>query len=568
MFNGMGVSSGIGIGTALIVKEEEISFEEKVVNNIEGELLRYKNAVEKFVDKTEKKAKKIKKSIGEKESEILLGHILMLNDPFMNGEIENLIKNNNCAEKAVTTVCDMFIMAFSSAEDDLTKQRATDVKDIRDDILRILLGIVEVDISNVPENSVLIIHELTPSMTASIDKNNIVAIVTETGSTTSHSAILARALEIPAVLSVANITNTVKQNEPIIVNGNSGEVILKPTIKEINKYKIQRNDFIKEQKSLQEYVGKPTQTLDGHSIELAANIGNVNDIQKAIENNAQSIGLFRTEFLFMDRATIPNEDEQFNAYKQVALALNGAAVIIRTLDIGGDKEVSYLGLEKEENPFLGYRAIRFCLHEKELFAVQLRAILRASAFGKIKIMIPLVTCVEELRLVKALIEDIKVDLRNEKIDFDNNIQVGVMMETAASVLIADILAEEADFFSIGTNDLTQYVMSVDRGNKKVSYLYSHYNPSVIRAVKQIITSAKQANIFVGMCGESAADPLYIPLLLGFGLDEFSVSSSSLLMTKKIISKWNIEDAKKTADEVLTLKTEDEIKKFLTKKQKK
>jgi phosphotransferase system enzyme I (PtsI) len=562
MLNGIGASEGIGIGRVMIIKEQTLEYTPKEVTDIEAELERFRGSVDKFCDNTMAQADAIRQSTGEKEAEILLGHIAIIRDPFMGGEIENLIKANQCAESAVEQICKMFIDMFSATGDDLTMQRAADVKDIRDGLLSILLGVEEVKISDAPAGTVLVCRELTPSMTAGIKKENIVGIITETGSKTSHSAILARALEIPAVLSVPNAVAQLSSGEQVIVDGDNGEVITAPDQAQIDEYTAKREAFLRERRELENYRGKATANADGTEYELFCNIGTPKDAVKAVDADGEGVGLFRTEFLFMDRSSLPTEDEQFDAYKQASLILKGKPLIIRTLDIGGDKEIPYLGLEKEENPFMGFRAIRYCLKNRDMFKSQIKAILRASAFGDIRIMFPLITAVEELREGKALVEEAKTDLKASGIDFDENIQVGVMTETAASGVIADLLADEADFFSIGTNDLTGYTMAADRGNSDVEYLYSPFQPSVLRMIRRIITCARNKGIPVGMCGEAAANPAMIPLLISFGLTEFSVSAPSVLKVRKNIAKWTKAEADAVAEKVMSFTTEKEITDYL------
>ena len=562
MLNGIGASEGIGIGRVMIIKEQTLEYTPKEVTDIEAELERFRGSVDKFCDNTMAQADAIRQSTGEKEAEILLGHIAIIRDPFMGGEIENLIKANQCAESAVEQICKMFIDMFSATGDDLTMQRAADVKDIRDGLLSILLGVEEVKISDAPAGTVLVCRELTPSMTAGIKKENIVGIITETGSKTSHSAILARALEIPAVLSVPNAVAQLSSGEQVIVDGDNGEVITAPDQAQIDEYTAKREAFLRERRELENYRGKATANADGTEYELFCNIGTPKDAVKAVDADGEGVGLFRTEFLFMDRSSLPTEDEQFDAYKQASLILKGKPLIIRTLDIGGDKEIPYLGLEKEENPFMGFRAIRYCLKNRDMFKSQIKAILRASAFGDIRIMFPLITAVEELREGKALVEEAKADLKASGIDFDENIQVGVMTETAASGVIADLLADEADFFSIGTNDLTGYTMAADRGNSDVEYLYSPFQPSVLRMIRRIITCARNKGIPVGMCGEAAANTAMIPLLISFGLTEFSVSAPSVLKVRKNIAKWTKAEADAVTEKVMSFTTEKEITDYL------
>ncbi len=530
MLNGIGASEGIGIGRVMIIKEQTLEYTPKEVTDIEAELERFRGSVDKFCDNTMAQADAIRQSTGEKEAEILLGHIAIIRDPFMGGEIENLIKANQCAESAVEQICKMFIDMFSATGDDLTMQRAADVKDIRDGLLSILLGVEEVKISDAPAGTVLVCRELTPSMTAGIKKENIVGIITETGSKTSHSAILARALEIPAVLSVPNAVAQLSSGEQVIVDGDNGEVITAPDQAQIDEYSAKREAFLRERRELENYRGKATANADGTEYELFCNIGTPKDAVKAVDADGEGVGLL--------------------------------PLIIRTLDIGGDKEIPYLGLEKEENPFMGFRAIRYCLKNRDMFKSQIKAILRASAFGDIRIMFPLITAVEELREGKALVEEAKADLKASGIEFDENIQVGVMTETAASGVIADLLADEADFFSIGTNDLTGYTMAADRGNSDVEYLYSPFQPSVLRMIRRIITCARNKGIPVGMCGEAAANPAMIPLLISFGLTEFSVSAPSVLKVRKNIAKWTKAEADAVAEKVMSFTTEKEITDYL------
>lgn len=561
MLKGVNASEGIGIGKIMLIEEVSLDYEKKQITDTQTEIDRYRKVFDAYCEKTEKQAENIKNTIGEKEADIILGHLLMLKDPAMSISIEGNISSGCCAEDAVAQVCDMFIGVFSMADDELTKQRASDVEDIKNGLITMLLGKEEVDIASAPSGTVLVAKDLTPSMTSCIVKENIVGIVTEVGGKTSHSAILARAMEIPAVLSVPNVMETFENGQEIIVDGSHGEVIENPSDGEIAIYREKTIEYKKEKEELKKFIGKETVTADGVKVELCCNIGKPDDADAVLSKDGEGVGLFRTEFLYMDSSSIPTEDEQFEAYKKTVLKLGDKPLIIRTLDVGGDKDIPYLGLSKEDNPFMGFRAVRYCLHREDVYKPQLRALLRASAFGNIKIMIPLVTCVDEVREVKAMIENIKAELDSDNIAYNKDIQVGVMVETPAASLIADLLAEEADFFSIGTNDLTGYTMAVDRGNADVAYLYSAFQPAVLRSIKKIIEDGK--DIMVGMCGEAAADPLLIPLLLAFGLDEFSVSATSVLKTRKIISQWTIDEAKEVAEKALTLKTESEVVEYLT-----
>ena len=563
MLKGINASEGIGIGKVMLIEEVNLNYEKKKVTDTQSEIERYRKALDAFCKKTEKQAENIKKSVGEKDAEILLGHLLMIKDPEMSSSIEGNITSGSCAEEAVEQVCDMFIGIFSMAEDELTKQRASDIEDIKSGLIATLLGKEEVDIASAPAGTVLVAKDLTPSMTSCIVKENIVGIVTEIGGKTSHSAILARAMEIPAVLSVDNAFELLKNGDEIIVDGSHGEVIENPSVGEISAYRDKTILFKKEKEELKKFLGKDTVTSDGVKVELCCNIGKPDDADAVISKTGEGVGLFRTEFLYMDSTSQPSEEQQFESYKKTALKLGDKPLIIRTLDVGGDKDIPYLGLNKEDNPFMGFRAVRYCLSRPDIYKPQLKALLRASAFGNIKIMVPLVTCLEEFTQVKALVNELMTELDSEGIPYNKDIEIGVMIETPAGAMVADLLAEEADFFSIGTNDLTGYTMAVDRGNPDVAYLYSPFQPAVLRMIKRTIEEGNKKGIPVGMCGEAAADPLLIPLLISFGLDEFSVSATSVLKTRKIISLWSKKEADEVAKKAMALKTEKEVTEYLT-----
>lgn len=559
MYKGIAGSEGIGIGNVVIIEEQEINIIDKSAENTDVELKRLQDAIETFVSDTTEMADRMDETVGKKDADILRGHIMMLQDPMIEEQISALIISSKItAEMAVEQVLEQTAEMFSQIPDELLQQRATDFRDIKTRMLKLLLGIKDVDISVVPKGTVLVARDLTPSMTAGIKPENISGILTEVGGRTSHSAILARAMEIPAVLSIENICSLVNDGDKVVLDGGSGEAIVNPDDETVAKYEAMYDEYQEEKKLLKAYAGQETRTKDGIKAELVCNIGKPDDIKKVIECDGEGVGLFRTEFLFMDRDNVPTEDEQFEAYKCVAEAMKGKPVIIRTLDIGGDKEIPYLGLEAEDNPFLGFRAIRFCLKRQDIYRPQLKALMRASKYGNIKIMVPLVTGVDELRAVKELIKDIKTELDSEGIPYNKNIDVGVMMETPAACMVADLLAKEASFFSIGTNDLTGYTMAADRGNAKVEYLYKTYNPAVLRAIKRIIECGKKEGIMVGMCGEAAADPKLIPLLIAFGLDEFSVSATSVLKTRKVIASWDTENASALAEKVMAATTVDEV----------
>ncbi|MEE1002454.1 MAG: phosphoenolpyruvate--protein phosphotransferase [Acutalibacteraceae bacterium] len=560
MLKGIGASSGIGIGKALKFIEKSVDFEPHTVADTNAEKTRFENAVSVFKTNTEALAEKMDKTGAD--GEILRGHIAMISDPYMISQINEQIENGNCAESALSAVCDMFITVFSSADDELTKQRAADVEDIKKRILKILLGIEDINLKTLPENTILIVDELTPSMTAEMDKENIKGIITEKGGKTSHSAIISRSLKIPSVLSVKDALTLIEDGKDIIIDGENGEVYTDFDEHLKQKFIEIQQTYIQKAKTEELFRGKPTVTADGEEKELFANIGSHKDLEAVISGDAEGIGLFRTEFLFMDRTSAPSEEEQFDAYKAVAVGMKGKEVIIRTLDVGGDKEIPYLGLKREENPFLGFRAVRYCLKNSESYRLQLRAILRASAFGNLSIMIPLVTCVDELLQVKEMVSEIMHELDERNIAYKKDIKIGVMIETPAACMIADLLAQHADFFSIGTNDLTGYIMAADRGNSDVEYLYSVFNPAVLRAIKHIISCAKEKGIKCGMCGEAAADEKLIPLLVSFGLNEFSVNPTSVLSVRRKISQMEKQTCDKIAKEVFMKQTANEIESFL------
>ena len=534
------------------------------IEDAEAEKERFKSAVEQSIADVSALADDMASRIGEKEAEILNGHLMLLQDPMLTGEIENQIDNDKvCSEFAVETVCNMYADMFASMDDELMQQRAADMRDIKTRMQKILLGVQSVDVSLLPAGTILMAEDLTPSFTAGINPDNVAGIVTELGGRTSHSAILSRALEIPAVVAASGILSEVKDGDELILDGESGEIFVNPGSDLIAEYEKRRDAYLQEKEELKQYIGTSSTTVDGVTVEIAANIGKPEDVDRVLAYDGEGIGLFRTEFLFMDRNEMPTEDEQFEAYKKVAVAMKGKPVIIRTLDIGGDKEIPYMGLKKDENPFLGYRAIRFCLDRKDdIYRPQLKALLRASAFGNIKIMVPMVTCIEEYREAKELVADIGKELDEAGIAYNKGIQVGIMVETAAASLMADVFAKEVDFFSIGTNDLTQYTMSVDRGNDKVSYLYSTFNPAVLRSIRHIIECGRREGIMVGMCGEAASDPLMIPLLLAFGLNEFSMSASAILKARKYITGYSVEELKAVAEQAMGFVTAAETQQFM------
>ena len=563
---GVGAAEGIGIGVAKVVREQNVEVVKKTVSDSETEVNNFMRVLDITKAETEEMSKALEKNASAKEAEILFGHIMLMSDPMLVDEIVNRIKGESvCAEYVIEEVCNQYAAVFASMDDELMQQRATDMIDIKTRLIKKILGIENTDLSKLPYGSILVAKDLTPSMTAGLNPDNVLGIVTQFGGKTSHSAILARALEIPAVVGLSNLPEDISDDTDILLDGESGEVIILPTDAEKTEYEDKKKKYDANKELLKKYRELPSISKDGKKVEIAGNIGSPEDAKKVIENGGEGIGLFRTEFLFMDRDCMPTEEEQFESYKEVAVAMEGKPVIIRTLDIGGDKEIPYMGIVQDENPFLGYRAIRLCLDRKDdIYIPQLRALLRASAFGNIKIMLPLITSMDEIREAKALINDIKKELDENNIAYNKNIEVGIMVETAAASLLADIFAKEVDFFSIGTNDLIQYTMSVDRGNVKIAGLYSPFSPAVLRSINRIITEGKKAGIMVGMCGEAAADPLLIPVLLAWGMDEFSMSASSILKSRQIISGCDSKDLKANVDKVLEMPTESEIKEYLKK----
>lgn len=565
ILRGIAASDGIGLGRAVCVREENLDYSGVAYSGKESEKARLQAAIEQFEQRTAAMAEHIRQQVGDKESEILTGQIAMLADPFMRSQMQDAIDAGSCAEAAVDNVCTMYADMFAAVEDEMMRQRATDVKDIRSRLLGILLGVSSVDLSDLPVGTVLVTRELTPSMTVGLQKENVAAIITATGGKTSHSAILARALQVPAVLSVAKALEVVKDGDGLIVDGGEGIAILSPDERTRSEYLARQEAYRAQIASLSVYRDRPTVDADGKVYHLYANIGSAAEAETAAQSGAEGIGLFRTEFLFMDRTSLPDEMVQYEAYRAVSQTMAGKEVIIRTLDVGGDKAIDYLGMEKEENPFLGHRAIRYCLDRPDLYKVQLRALLRAGAEEhNIKIMLPLVTCVDEIRAARELLEQCKQELAEAGVPYDKDIALGVMIETPAAALIADLLARESDFFSIGTNDLTQYTMAVDRGNAQVAQLYTPFQPAVLRSIRNVITAAKEAGIPVGMCGEAAADPGLIPLLMAWGLDEFSVSTSAVLSTRANIHRWRDDQVKLIAQEALGLSTASGVEGYLKK----
>lgn len=557
MFKGIGVSAGVGIGRAYFVGQPDSDYSGVLFGGAEAEKARLAAAAVRFEEQTRELAAELRERTGKAQGEILLGQIAMLEDPCLTGEIHGLIDGGLCAEEALDRVCKGYMEVFSAMDDELMAQRAADVADVKERMLRILLGREEADLSELPADAVLVARELTPSMTVGLGR--IAGIVTECGGNTSHAAILARAMEIPAVVGVPNVTALVQSGERLIVDGGAGVVFPNPDRERLESYRRKQSKCRQENASLKRYAGMPTCTADGHRVALYGNIASAEQADQVVRETGEGVGLFRTEFLFMELEILPTEEEQFEAYRLAAERLENRPLIIRALDVGGDKEIPCLALEKEENPFLGLRGIRWCLKHEEVFLPQLRAILRASAYGQIKLMLPMVTTVEEVRRARELLCRAGRELEEQGVPYDRELEMGVMVETPAAAMIADLLAKEVDFFSIGTNDLTQYVMAADRGNGKVAELGDPLQPAVLRTIRGSICAAHEAGIPVGMCGEAAADPDMIPLLLAFGLDGFSVSPNSILRTRKTIAGWSVEKAGELTERVMACATVQEVR---------
>ena len=518
MLRGIGTSKGIGIGKALIIHKCKNAVSRVKIKDTEAEVDKFNEAVEKFIQETNELVDKLSQKLNgdDKNALVLKNQEYLIRDPeFTSGVISAITNDKLNAEAAVEDTCEMLKNIFLSFNNDTMTQRVADIEDMKQRLIAIMQGQKHIDLTKLSDNTVIIADEIHPSMTANMDTEHIAGIISEKGGDTSHASILARALEIPAVLSVKDICSKIAEGEEVIVDGAYGEVFVNPTPITLKIYNKKKKAYDERVKELKKYIDKQTVTRDGRKVMLAANIGNADEAAKAVKAGAEGVGLFRTEFLFMNKQALPTEEEQYNEYKKAAVVLDGRQLTIRTLDIGGDKDIPYMGLTKELNPFLGYRAIRFCLDRVDIFTTQLRAVLRASAYGNIRIMIPMITSVTEVQAVKKIINGICRDLDKKDIKYDKDIKIGVMIETPAAAIMADVLAHEVDFFSIGTNDLTQYTLAVDRGNENVAYLYSALNPAVIRSIKHIIECAHNAGIEAGMCGEAAADERMIPLLLNF-----------------------------------------------------
>ena len=556
--SGIPASHGIGIGTAVLLRPQSLTYEPHPVEDKAAEKQRLQAAIQRFIQDTQAVADTFGKRLDARDAEILTGHIDMIQDPFLQEEMWNRIDEGMCAEAAAEAVLEMFKALFQSSEVELIQQRATDVEDIKQKLLEILLGVEQLDLKHLPQNSVLVVDDLTPSMTAEMDHDSVVGIVTQRGGITSHSAILSRALGIPAVLSVPDVLEAVQEGATVIVDGTKGAVLVEPDEAALEQYQDYQASAAAKKQQLEQFRGRSTQTRDGKPMQVLANIGTPPEAVQVTQQDGEGVGLFRTEFLYMNRTEAPDEATQYQAYRQVCEELSGKPVIIRTLDVGGDKDIPYLHLEPEDNPFLGCRAVRYCLRNPDTFRTQLTALMKAGAErdGQLWVMLPMVATVTEFKEVRALAEDIaqQTGLPLPKL--------GTMIETPAAMLMADVLAKYCDFFSIGTNDLIQYLMAADRGNPNVAYLYQACDPAVLRALRSVIQAGVQAGIPVGLCGEMASDALLIPVLLGFGLERFSVNPSAILNTRREISRWSIQEAQEIAEHALTLETAAEVAEYL------
>lgn len=563
MIKGQGVSAGIGIGKALVYSKKEIVIPENKAIDPAAEIAALDRALAEVVEATERILENARKEENTTRAEIIEAYSMILQDPEILAEPRRLISDeSHNAAAAVEQGVSMVVQMFESMEDEYMRERAFDIRDIKDRILMAILGIETKDISALPAGTILVAKDLTTSDTASMDMKNVAGIMTQIGGRNSHTSIMARNFSIPAVVGIGDSITAVGEGDFIVFNGVTGEIVVNPDKITIQEFQDKKAQFQQERAQLDIFKGKESISADGRRVEICSNIGTDQETAFALECTADGIGLFRSEFLFLDRPAVPTEDEQFDAYKNVLKAMGSKPVIVRTLDIGGDKEMPAMNLEKEENPFLGYRAIRICLDRPELFRTQLRALLRASVFGNLQIMFPMISSVAELRAARESFETAKAELQSENIPYASDVKIGIMIEIPAAAVMADLLALECDFFSIGTNDLIQYTVAVDRGNEKVANLYSQYNPAVLRLVQMTIRAAHDNNIVCGMCGEAAGDPLLIPALLGMGLDEFSMSSGSVLRARKIISQLSSNDTQGLVHEIINLPTAEEVEQAL------
>ena len=565
MISGIPASPGIVFGKALVLKEEKIVLDIQKIKDsqVDEEIARFYAGREAAVEQLNSIKERAYQSLGEEKAAIFEGHLMILEDEELEEEIIDYLRSNHVnAAVAANVVIDQQVAILSEIDDEYLKERAGDIRDIGNRLIKNILGMHIVDLGEINEEAILVAYDLTPSETAQLNLDKVLGFVTDIGGRTSHTSIMARSLELPAIVGTNNVTELVNTGDFLILDALNNVVYVNPSQEDIQRLKALQAKLADEKAELAKLKDLPALTLDGHRVDVVANIGTIRDIEGAERNGAEGVGLYRTEFLFMDRDQLPTEEEQFIAYKDVVEAMNGNLVILRTMDVGGDKELPYLDLPKEMNPFLGWRAIRIALDRREILNAQLRAVLRASAYGKLAVMFPMIISVEEIRELKSVIEELKVELRNEGKDFDENIQIGVMVETPSAAVNAKFLAKEVDFFSIGTNDLTQYTLAVDRGNELISHLYNPMSPSVLSLIKQVIDASHAEGKWTGMCGELAGDERATVLLLGMGLDEFSMSPISVPRIKKLIRNVNYQDAKLLAEKALQQPTAAEIERLV------
>ncbi|KON89299.1 phosphoenolpyruvate-protein phosphotransferase [Sporosarcina globispora] len=557
--NGIAASSGIAIAKAYRLVEPDLSFDKKTVENADQEVERFQSALAESKGELEVIRDNANKDLGADKAAIFDAHLLVLSDPELISPIEDKIKTDKVnAESALKETADMFIAMFEQMDNEYMKERAADIRDVTKRVLSHLLGVQIANPSMIAEEVIIIAEDLTPSDTAQLNRQFVKGFTTDIGGRTSHSAIMARSMEIPAVVGTKESTKQIKNGDLVIVDGLKGLVHINPTPEAVVEYKEEHRKLEEQKAEWAKLVNEKSVSADGHHVELAANIGTPKDLKGVVENGGEGIGLYRTEFLYMGRDQLPTEEEQFESYKAVLEGMSGKPVVVRTLDIGGDKELPYLNLPKEMNPFLGFRAIRLCLEEQDMFRTQLRALLRASTYGNLKIMFPMIATLDEFRQGKAILEEEKQKLISEGTEVAGNIEIGIMVEIPSTAVMAEQFAKEVDFFSVGTNDLIQYTMAADRMNERVSYLYQPYNPAILRLVKMVIDAAHKEGKWAGMCGEMAGDETAIPLLLGLGLDEFSMSATSILKARSQISQLNKKDMEALAEKALHMNTAEEV----------
>lgn len=557
--NGIAASNGIAIAKAYLLVEPDLSFEKTTIGDPSAEVERFRAALKKSTSELEAIRDRAKVDLGEDKAAIFEAHLLVLNDPELTGPIEDKIQTDKVnAEFALKETADMFIMMFEQMDNEYMRERAADIRDVTKRVLSHLLGVHIVNPSMIAEEVIIVAEDLTPSDTAQLNRQFVKGFTTNIGGRTSHSAIMARSMEIPAVVGTKTATGEIRNGDLVIVDGLKGEVHINPTPELVEQYRKTHAEYETQKAEWAKLVNEKTVSADNHHVELAANIGTPNDLKGVIANGGEGVGLYRTEFLYMGRDQLPTEEEQFEAYKAVLEGMNGKPVVVRTLDIGGDKELPYLELPKEMNPFLGFRAIRLCLEEQGIFRTQLRALLRASSYGNLKVMFPMIATLDEFRSAKAILEEEKQKLISEGQKVADRIELGIMVEIPSTAVLADQFAKEVDFFSIGTNDLIQYTMAADRMNQRVSYLYQPYSPSILRLVKMVIDAAHAEGKWAGMCGEMAGDETAIPVLLGLGLDEFSMSATSILKARSLIRHLKKSDMEKLAQEVLNMQTTSQV----------